>query len=304
MRMDQGTVFSRTPVDAAAVAHSLEGVRDACFWLEDVPGRVGYPALAGSTTTDLLVVGGGYCGLWTAVIAKQRDPRRRVVLIEAEEVGWAASGRNGGFCAASITHGEENGRTRWPDEYDELERLGIANLDALEATVNEFSMDCDFERTGEIDVAIEEYQAEQLRASGADVIDDWGIDQLDVGQRITYDVKANWKLIVENFMECYHCATIHPELTEVLPEFADGYAAQYFVGHGAEFGENVQGFTVDGSEGVAAIPGVVPSLMRMPAGCAFSPRCKFAIDACRAAVPPLAAVNPQHRSRCIRWREI
>ena len=77
-----------------------------------------------------------------------------------------------------------------------------------------------------------------------------------MGRRITYDVNANWKLIVENFMECYHCATIHPELVEVLPEFAEGYAAQYFVGHGAEFGENIAGFTVDGSEGVAAIPGV------------------------------------------------
>ncbi len=69
-------------------------------------------------------------------------------------------------------------------------------------------------------------------------------------------MKANWKLIIENFMECYHCATIHPELTEVLPEFADGYAAQYFVGHGAEFGEDVQGFTVDGSEGLDRIPGI------------------------------------------------
>ena len=59
-------------------------------------------------------------------------------------------------------------------------------------------------------------------------------------------------------MECYHCATIHPELTEVLPEFADGYAAQYFVGHGAEFGEDVKGFTVDGSEGLDRIPGVAP----------------------------------------------
>ena len=39
---------------------------------------------------------------------------------------------------------------------------------------------------------------------------------------ILYDVAANWKLIVENFMECYHCATIHPELVEVLPEFAEG----------------------------------------------------------------------------------
>ncbi|MFA1621732.1 ABC transporter ATP-binding protein [Rhizobium mongolense] len=57
-------------------------------------------------------------------------------------------------------------------------------------------------------------------------------------------------------------------------------------------------------EKLAAIPGMVPSLMKMPPGCAFSPRCKFAIDACRAAVPPLEDVNPQHRSRCIRWREI
>jgi glycine betaine catabolism A len=94
------------------------------------------------------------------------------------------------------------------------------------------------------------------RLGAAEDIELWGVDQLEVGKRITYDVNANWKLIVENFMECYHCATIHPELVEVLPEFAEGYAAQYFVGHGAEFGENVAGFTVDGSEGVAAIPGV------------------------------------------------
>ena len=94
------------------------------------------------------------------------------------------------------------------------------------------------------------------RLGDHDIIEGWNIDQLAVGRRITYDVKANWKLIIENFMECYHCATIHPELTEVLPEFADGYAAQFFVGHGAEFGEDVQGFTVDGSEGFDKLPGV------------------------------------------------
>jgi Rieske 2Fe-2S family protein len=57
-------------------------------------------------------------------------------------------------------------------------------------------------------------------------IDHYETEKLAVGRHITYDVRANWKLIVENFMECYHCATIHPELTEVLPEFADGYAAR------------------------------------------------------------------------------
>jgi Rieske 2Fe-2S family protein len=94
------------------------------------------------------------------------------------------------------------------------------------------------------------------RLGGASAIEAYGVDGLALGKRIEYDVKANWKQIIENFMECYHCATIHPELTEVLPEFADGYAAQYYVGHGAEFGGDVQGFTIDGSEGVDRLPGV------------------------------------------------
>ena len=79
------------------------------------------------------------------------------------------------------------------------------------------------------------------RLGDLDLIDHYDVAHLRVGRRIRYDVKANWKLIIENFMECYHCATIHPELTEVLPEFADGLAAQFFVGHGAEFGGKRRG---------------------------------------------------------------
>lgn len=89
-------------------------------------------------------------------------------------------------------------------------------------------------------------------------LEHYQVESLAVGRRIVYDVRANWKLIIENFMECYHCATIHPELTEVLPEFADGYAAQYFVNHGAAFGAEIKGFTVDGSEGLDMIPGIDP----------------------------------------------
>ncbi len=89
-------------------------------------------------------------------------------------------------------------------------------------------------------------------------LDHYQVETLAVGRRIVYDVKANWKLIIENFMECYHCATIHPELTEVLPEFADGYAAQFFVNHGAEFGSGISGFTIDGSAGLDVLPGIDP----------------------------------------------
>ncbi|MBU6532693.1 NAD(P)/FAD-dependent oxidoreductase [Streptomyces sp. NPDC057245] len=142
---------------------SLSDAQPVPYWLDD-PGRPRpEPALTGTETCDLLVVGGGYSGLWTALTAKERDPALDVVLVEGREVGWAASGRNGGFCAASLTHGLANGLTRWPGEIHRLEELGARNLDAIEAAVARHGLDCDFERTGEIDVATEPYQARQLK---------------------------------------------------------------------------------------------------------------------------------------------
>ena len=159
------TVFERNRPSEALLDATLERVRDACFWIEDVASPRRFDSLHGDHSADLVVVGGGYTGLWTAVRAKERDPGRRVVLLESRRLGWAASGRNGGFCSASLTHGEENGRNRWPREYDELDQLGAANLDAIEKTVSDRGMAVDFERTGELSVAIEPHQVAWLRES-------------------------------------------------------------------------------------------------------------------------------------------
>ena len=148
-------------------AHSLADVQYTSFWLSDPSRPEPRSALVGDTSCDLLVVGGGYSGLWTALIAKERDPARDVVLVEGKEVGWAASGRNGGFCAASLTHGFFNGLERWPEEIRTLQRLGHENLQAIEDAVKRYSIDCDWERTGELDVATEPYQVEELREGAA-----------------------------------------------------------------------------------------------------------------------------------------
>ncbi|WSV51785.1 FAD-binding oxidoreductase [Streptomyces decoyicus] len=151
-----------------SAVHALADAEPTPFWLTD-PGRpAARPALVGDETCDLLVVGGGYSGLWTALIAKERDPQRDVVLIEGAEIGWAASGRNGGFCAASLTHGLGNGLARWPNELATLEELGIRNLDAIEEAVARYDIDCAFERTGEIDIATEPHQIAELKEFAED----------------------------------------------------------------------------------------------------------------------------------------
>lgn len=151
------------PVAMRSVANSLSEAKPVAYWLDDPGKPAAQPALTSDERCDLLVVGGGYSGLWTALIAKERDPGRDVVLIESKEAGWAASGRNGGFCAASLTHGLANGMARWPGELAKLEEMGARNLDEIEAAVARYGIDCDFERTGEIDVATEPHQVEELR---------------------------------------------------------------------------------------------------------------------------------------------
>ncbi len=156
------TVFERRRPPQRVVDDSLRDTALRVFWLDDVD-RPTHPRLNGTVRADLAIVGGGYAGLWTAVRAKERDPERRVVLLEASRIAWAASGRNGGFCESSLTHGHENGVTRWPEEIDRLEELGHENLDGIEQTVARYGMDAEFERTGQLAVAVEPHQVEWLR---------------------------------------------------------------------------------------------------------------------------------------------
>jgi glycine/D-amino acid oxidase-like deaminating enzyme len=156
--------WAAAPADA--VLHALAEVTDAPLWLDPAlaSGRpASRPPLDGDLEVDLAVVGGGLTGCWTALLALERNPSASVVLLEAADLAWAASGRNGGFCSSSLTHGLGNGLDRWPAEVAELTRLGTENLDQIERTVARYQIGCDFTRSGELSIAVAPWQLDGLR---------------------------------------------------------------------------------------------------------------------------------------------
>lgn len=143
-------------VDPSISQRARDAIADAepvPYWTESADLPESNPTLVRDEHCDLCIVGGGYTGLWTAVIAKERDPSLDVVLIDKGEVGGAASGRNGGFMESSLTHGLGNGLARHADELDVLEELGLQNLNQIEAAIERYGIECGYERTGVIDVA-------------------------------------------------------------------------------------------------------------------------------------------------------
>ncbi|MEB8388410.1 FAD-dependent oxidoreductase [Rhodobacteraceae bacterium KMM 6894] len=139
----------------------------APYWRETVENPVSAPAFEGDLTCDLTIVGGGFTGLWSALKAAEQFPNRRIVVLEAGLLGHAASGRNGGFCAPSISHGVSNAVARWPGEADTLIRLGRENLDDYEQDLEDYAIDGGFERPGKLNVAETPWQIDGLRAMQA-----------------------------------------------------------------------------------------------------------------------------------------
>lgn len=194
------TVFDRH-VDPKLIERSLAGAEHGSMWL-DIP-RQEYPRLSAPLRCDLLIIGAGYTGLWAALHAAQRNPGARIAVIDAERVGWAASGRNGGFVEASLTHGAENGKTRWPDELTELDALGLENLDGMQADITDLGLDVDWERTGMLAVATEPHQVEWLREAAAEGEGSY----LD---REAVRAQVNSPTYLAALFEAHTCAIVHP----------------------------------------------------------------------------------------------
>ena len=135
------------------------------FWLDRADRPPPRPALEGEHTADLVIVGGGFTGLWAALQALEETPGREVVVLEGERIAFGATGRNGGFCDASLTHGLENGKQRFPAEIERIEQEGRENLDGISATIERYGIDCSWEANGSMMVATQPHAIAWCRSA-------------------------------------------------------------------------------------------------------------------------------------------
>src|SRR6266481_2844107 len=126
----------------------------------------------------------------------------------------------------------------------------------------------------------------------------YAVGKLQVGKTIAYDVQANWKLVIENFMECYHCGLMHPELCQLLPGFRSGKT--YEDGDAATLAESAEAFTITGKASRPPLPGLLPDDLRRYYGFFGMPNVflnllsdHVAIDALQPLGPALTRVTSQ-----------
>jgi len=158
----------------------LEALKDAIprpLWHDpDIMPEVLSP-LSTDESCELLIVGGGFTGLWAAMQAKERKPDADIIIIEQTFVGDGASGRCGGFLSTSVAHGETNMEAQFPGEVEQLEALGTQNMKELLETLDRYNIDARYEKTGETEVALHTDTAKELyqhyleaKEAGEDVV--------------------------------------------------------------------------------------------------------------------------------------
>lgn len=170
--------------------------RDLSLWwdqlADDDPGELEpRPPLDGDSTADVVVVGGGLSGLWTAYYLHEADPSLDVLVLEQEVAGFGASGRNGGWCSALFPQGaaalaRRHGRQgalelRAAMRDTVVEVGGVARAEGIE---------CDFAYGGTVTLARSSAQLERLAADVAQA-GEWGDeDQLLGAQGVAEHVRA------------------------------------------------------------------------------------------------------------------
>ena len=167
--------------------------------------------LSSDIETDVAIVGAGFSGLWTAYYIKKLMPNSKIVIIDANEVGFGASGRNGGWCSGFMPNSiDELAELHGREAAIEMYRQSFATLDEIESVLVNENIDCDFHRGGTICGATNSVQASRV-TSEITKFHDYGFTDDDIRQLSQTEVEH--RINISNLqLASYtpHCAVIHP----------------------------------------------------------------------------------------------
>jgi glycine/D-amino acid oxidase-like deaminating enzyme len=143
------------------------------YWLDTAPRRPDRSGKPLPEAADVVVIGGGITGLSTALHTARKGAR--VVLVEKDQVGAGASGRNGSMCTQGITIGAAEARKRYGLErarelYDAFRKA----VDVVEELTKTERIDCDFKRSGRLGVAFKREHFERMKTQQQDLATNFG----------------------------------------------------------------------------------------------------------------------------------
>ena len=130
-------------------------IEQASYWLATRREYTPSPSLPGDARADIVIVGGGFTGLWTSLFLKELAPGAEVAVLEQAMLGYGGSGRNAGQVSGGIDHSHKLAIAHFgKDEARRMARIGLQNLDELAQFIRERGIACDFERVGQLSVAL------------------------------------------------------------------------------------------------------------------------------------------------------
>lgn len=135
------------------------------LWNDQIGDQPERPPLSGDLDVDVAIVGAGYTGLWTALYLRRLAPDLRVLVLDANKVGFGASGRNGGWCIGDLAAGDARWRSlAGSDGAHRMHRALVGTLDEIEKITVELGIECDWVRSGALHLARNGGQEARLRA--------------------------------------------------------------------------------------------------------------------------------------------
>jgi glycine/D-amino acid oxidase-like deaminating enzyme len=169
------------------------------------------PPLPGPRSVDVAIVGAGYTGLWSAFYLKRARPSLRIAVLEAEQAGFGASGRNGGWVSGFFSGPPRAYERRGAGAgYEALQRAMFASVTEVADVLAEQAIDADLIHGGTLTVALGRAQLRRLRAElrearrhgvGEDDLRELGAEELAGRVRVAGALGASFSP---------HVARVHP----------------------------------------------------------------------------------------------